>query len=53
MRKGTNFVEGWESYTGSGNPESKNGIVIYGYACDTSMSNKSFYNSDGDLLIVP
>lgn len=31
----------------------KEGIAIYVYSANKSMENASFYNSDGDFLIVP
>ena len=31
----------------------KDGIAIYLYSANTSMTNKAFYSSDGDFLIVP
>ena len=31
----------------------KEGLSIYIYSANTSMGKKSFYNSDGDFLIVP
>ena len=31
----------------------KAGMAIHMYAANTSMNDKCFYNSDGDLLIVP
>ncbi|XP_055343689.1 homogentisate 1,2-dioxygenase-like isoform X2 [Paramacrobiotus metropolitanus] len=38
----------------AGDPKSRNGCAVYIYTCNTSMSeNRAFYNSDGDLLIVP
>ena len=48
-----NFVEGLVSIAGAGEPSLKQGISIYTYSANTSMGKQSFYNSDGDFLIVP
>lgn len=37
---------------GSGEAAEKKGVAIHVYAATKSM-NRSFYNADGDLLIVP
>ncbi|CAH1799036.1 unnamed protein product, partial [Owenia fusiformis] len=47
------FVSGISTVCGAGDPCSRHGIGIHIYACNTSMTNKAFYNSDGDFLIVP
>ncbi|EKX44087.1 hypothetical protein GUITHDRAFT_159750 [Guillardia theta CCMP2712] len=46
------FLQGLWSIAGAGDPSAKKGVAIYMYACNTSMKD-AFYNSDGDLLIVP
>lgn len=38
---------------GAGDPSIKQGIAIYLYAANQSMTTESFFNSDGDMLIVP
>lgn len=47
------FVDGLVQICGSGEIASKNGLIIYQYAANTSMNKRVFYNSDGDFLIVP
>jgi len=47
------FVESWVTVGGTGDPENRHGLAIHLYSCNASMENKAFYNSDGDLLIVP
>ncbi|XP_057681023.1 homogentisate 1,2-dioxygenase [Corythoichthys intestinalis] len=47
------FVAGLHTICGAGDAKSRNGISIHVYACNTSMINKCFNNSDGDFLIVP
>ncbi|KAK4873701.1 hypothetical protein RN001_013061 [Aquatica leii] len=47
------FVEGLNTVCGSGDPRLKHGIAIHVYACNVSMKDRAFYNSDGDFLIVP
>jgi homogentisate 1,2-dioxygenase len=47
------FVDGIETIAGTGNPMSLKGMAVHRYTCNISMSDRAFYNSDGDLLIVP
>ncbi|XP_064628496.1 homogentisate 1,2-dioxygenase-like [Lineus longissimus] len=51
--KSVDFVDGLATVCGAGDPRSKNGVGIHIFACNTSMVNRCFYDSDGDLLIVP
>lgn len=45
------FVDGLHTVCGAGDPTVRNGIAIHIYSCNSSMTNKCFYDSDGDLLI--
>ncbi len=36
---------------GAGDVASKSGLAIHMYVCNTSMVDKAFCNSDGDMLI--
>jgi len=47
------FIDGLVTYAGSGSPTSNHGLAIHLFACDQSMENRAFCNSDGDFLIVP
>lgn len=47
------FVDGLHTVCGAGDAKSRHGIAIHIYMCNSSMENRAFYNSDGDLLIVP
>lgn len=47
------FIEGLVTIAGSGNSFSVKGMAIHTFTCNCSMGDKSFYNSDGDMLIVP
>ena len=38
---------------GAGDTRLRHGLAVHIYTCNQSMINKAFYNSDGDLLIVP
>uniref|UniRef100_A0AAY4APQ3 Homogentisate 1,2-dioxygenase n=1 Tax=Denticeps clupeoides TaxID=299321 RepID=A0AAY4APQ3_9TELE len=44
---------GLHTVCGAGDSKSRNGICIHLYACNTSMTDRCFQNSDGDFLIVP
>lgn len=50
---GGDFIDSLGLIGKSGSPSQRNGIAIYIYHCNESMTRKAFYNSDGDLLIVP
>lgn len=47
------FIDGLIRVAGAGDEATKKGLSIYNYSCNVSMDHKSFYNSDGDFLIVP
>ena len=48
------FIHGIFTYCGVGSPLMKDGIAMYMYSCNVSMSeNSAFYSADGDFLIVP
>lgn len=47
------FIQGWKTISGHGDPASKEGLAVHIYTTNSSMTNKAFCNNDGDLLIVP
>ncbi|EGG16463.1 homogentisate 1,2-dioxygenase [Cavenderia fasciculata] len=49
------FVDGLVTICGSGHPSVRHGVVVHIYTANKDMSTerRSFYNSDGDFLIVP
>ncbi|SAK41604.1 homogentisate 1,2-dioxygenase [Caballeronia pedi] len=49
----TDFIDGWVTMAGNGAAESMSGCAIHLYAANRSMQDRFFYNSDGELLIVP
>uniref|UniRef100_UPI003898E827 homogentisate 1,2-dioxygenase n=1 Tax=Myxococcus dinghuensis TaxID=2906761 RepID=UPI003898E827 len=49
----TDFVEGLTTFAGNGDDASGSGIAIHLYAANRSMQDKVFFDSDGELLIVP
>ncbi len=49
----TDFVDGWVTMAGNGNPSAMQGCGIHLYAANRSMSGRYFYDADGELLIVP
>lgn len=51
--KTVDFVEGIATIAGAGDACTRSGVAYHVYACNASMQNKAFYNSDGDMLIVP
>ncbi|GMK57519.1 hypothetical protein CspeluHIS016_0403530 [Cutaneotrichosporon spelunceum] len=51
--KDADFVDGIVTLGGAGDTQLKDGLGIHFYNFSKDMGNKSFYNSDGDFLIVP
>lgn len=51
--KEVDFIDGIQLVAGAGDPSLKEGMAILNYAFNASMKNRAFYNSDGDMLIVP
>lgn len=49
----TDFVEGLVTMAGNGDPRAQTGAGVHMYAANRSMTRRSFYNADGELLIVP
>ena len=47
------FVESLFTLAGSGNPMSVKGLAIHTYSANKDMVDRSFYDADGDLLVVP
>ncbi|KAK6353122.1 hypothetical protein TWF696_005112 [Orbilia brochopaga] len=47
------FVDSLRTVAGSGQPQTKHGLAIHIYGFNKPMTRKSFYNSDGDLLLLP
>ncbi|KAJ3330994.1 hypothetical protein HDU76_004348 [Blyttiomyces sp. JEL0837] len=48
-----NFVQGLRTVAGAGDPSSRSGLAVLVYTANESMDRESFYNADGDMLIVP
>ncbi|HEU0198960.1 MAG TPA: homogentisate 1,2-dioxygenase [Burkholderiaceae bacterium] len=49
----TDFVQGLVTMAGNGSPAAQGGTGIHLYAANRSMTQRVFYNADGELLIVP
>ena len=49
----TDFAAGLVTMAGNGGPEAGTGCGIHLYAANRSMTERFFYNADGELLIVP
>jgi homogentisate 1,2-dioxygenase len=47
------FVDGLATIGGNGDAGLRAGIAIHVYRADRSMSERAFYDADGELLIVP
>ncbi len=49
----TDFAGGWITMAGNGDPYAQTGCGIHIYAINRSMTDRFFYNADGEMLIVP
>ena len=47
------FVDGLITIAGNGDASTHSGVAIHVYACNQSMTDRFFYDADGELLIVP
>ncbi len=47
------FVDGLITIAGCGDSFAQTGIAIHIYACNKPMTDRFFYNADGEMLIVP
>jgi homogentisate 1,2-dioxygenase len=47
------FVDGIFTLAGTGDSTSLKGMAIHTFSCNKDMTNRSFYNSDGEMLIIP
>src|SRR3984893_17214305 len=52
-QKPADFVEGIVTFGGNGDVATQVGTAVHVYAANRSMSNRCFYNADGEMLIVP
>lgn len=49
----TDFIDGLVTMGGCGNAAMQGGVGIHIYAANVSMTERFFYNADGEMLIVP
>jgi homogentisate 1,2-dioxygenase len=49
----TEFIEGIVTVGGSGNAAEQTGMAVHVYVANRSMTDRYFYNADGEMLIVP
>ena len=49
----TDFVDGLVTMAGNGDPASMTGCGIHLFAANRSMTDRYFYDADGELLVVP
>ncbi|HEY0458105.1 MAG TPA: homogentisate 1,2-dioxygenase [Pyrinomonadaceae bacterium] len=48
----TDFIDGVTTIAGNGDLFSQAGIAIHIFACNKNMSERFFYNADGEMLVV-
>jgi homogentisate 1,2-dioxygenase len=49
----TDFIDGLITMAGNGNTQTHTGVAIHIYVANASMTDRFFYNADGEMLIVP
>ena len=47
------FIQSLRTYAGNGDPHAQSGCGIHLYAANGSMTQRAFYNADGEMLILP
>ena len=47
------FIEGIVTFGGNGDVSTQAGMAVHVYAANRSMTDRYFYNADGEMLIVP
>ncbi len=47
------IIDGLVTYMGNGDPTAGGGLAVHLYAANTSMTDRYFYNADGEMLFVP
>lgn len=48
----TDFIDGITTIAGNGDSFSQTGIAIHIFACNKNMTDRFFYNADGEMLVV-
>jgi homogentisate 1,2-dioxygenase len=51
--KPTDFIDGLTTMAGNGDALTHTGVAIHIYAANRSMTERFFFNADGEMLIVP
>ena len=51
--KRTDFIDGLITMAGNGNVQTHAGVGIHIYVANASMTDRFFFNADGEMLIVP
>src|SRR5687768_1393038 len=49
----TDFVDGLLTLAGAGDPASQTGLAVHVYRANRSMTQRVFWNADGELMFVP
>jgi homogentisate 1,2-dioxygenase len=47
------FIEGLVTMVGNGDAPTHRGVAVHIYAANTSMTDRCFFDADGEMLIVP
>ena len=48
----TDFIDGITTFAGNGDSYSQHGIAVHIFVCNKNMTDRFFYNADGEMLVV-
>lgn len=51
-KNATDFIDGLTTFAGNGDSFSQVGIAVHLFACNKNMTDRFFYNADGEMLVV-
>ncbi len=51
--KPLDFIDGLFTLAGSGDPAAQSGVAVHIYRATRPMTNRYFYNADGEMMFVP
>ncbi len=47
------FIDGLITIAGAGDPADERGLAVHGYVATSAMTDRAFYDADGDLMLLP
>lgn len=53
LSESKDFIDGIETFAANGHVQTRTGSAVHLYRCNQDMTDRFFYNADGELLILP